>query len=674
MGFLSGLVGGRRVERREALGKGSTAWILQELGEPSATGLSISPEAGLAYSAVLGCVRVLAEGLASLPCLLYERYQDNGREAKRRASGHKIYPLLHNAPNPVITAFEFYELGMAQILLWGNFYGEIEWDQRGEVMALWPLPAWRMKAGWSRQGKVYELWLDGQPPETFPDYQILHVPGFGYDGVKGKSMISLAREAVGLGLSTQRYGSAFFNSGARPGGVLEHPGQLGDEAHKRLKESWEDRHQGLSGAQRLAILEEGMKYTALSIPPDDAQFLETRKFQRSEIAGIFRVPPHMIGDLERATFSNIEQQSIDFYRNTLQPWLKRWEQRLMRSLLVGNERERYFVEFLADALLRADTQARYQAYAVGRQWGWLSVNDIRQRENLNPVDGGEDYLTPLNMIEAGGPLDAERSGDALPGHGRQGAGEQRSAGKRRQRLDRVWRPVIADAAGRFVRREANDVGNAALRFSKAGAEGEFLLWADEFYRDHQGYTAGQMRPVLFSYGELVAAGVEDELSGGTRGNGEGRADLPAEVEPFAQRYIEAMAQRHATWSQNRIRELLEGAREDGADWYEALKAEFDDWRETRPARVARQESVRFNNALAVGLYVVANVALRWRAFGESCPYCRALNGRVVGNKGFFLGEGEEFQPEGAERPLKVGTMIRHAPAHDGCDCMVLASL
>ncbi|MBK8211614.1 MAG: phage portal protein [Rhodospirillales bacterium] len=358
----------------------------------------MSTEGSLGYAAVLAATRVLSEGVAQLPLILYER-EAKGR---RRATDHRLYPLLHAAPNPAMTSFELRELMMIHLPLWGNAVCEIVRDSAGRPAQLWPLmPQW-MTINAAVDGT---RWYTYRPPGfaevPLRSEQVLHVPGMGSDGIAGRSLIRLARESVGLGMAAERYGATVFGNGTVPGGVLEHPGELGEEAYERLRKSWSERHEGLANAQRLAILEEGMKYNRIGIPPEDAQFLETRKFQRTEIAAIFRVPPHMIGDLERATFSNIEQQSLDFVIYTLSPWLVRIEQRISLQLLSQAERARFYVEHLVDGLLRGDIASRYQAYSTGRQWGWLSANDVRQLENMNPVADGDAYLVPLNMIEMG---------------------------------------------------------------------------------------------------------------------------------------------------------------------------------------------------------------------------------------------------------------------------------
>lgn len=679
MGFMTQLL--QPTERRQA-SLFSPAWQDVVIGMPSSSGVTVTPESSLRYTAVLACVRVLAEGVASLPCLLYERFEQGGRDGKRRARDHRIYGLLHDAPNSVQTAFEFYELGMAHLALWGNFYAEIEWSPRGQVVALWPLAAWRVTPAQSREGKSYRLELDGAPARTLSDYQVLHVPGFGYDGVSGRSMIGLAREAIGLGLAAERYGGSVFGNGVVPGGVLEHPGVLSDEAYKRLASSWESRHQGLNNAQRLAILEEGMKYNKIGVPPEDAQFLETRKFQRSEIAGIFRVPLHMIGDLERATFSNIEHQSTEFLTNSLAPWLRRWEQRINRSLLIGRERERYFAEFLVDALLRGDTATRYAAYATGRQWGWLSVNDIRQRENMNPVDGGDGYLVPLNMVEAGAELDgSDGSGGSRAVDVRAQtlellSAEERAARDRRtvdgrRRLARTYRPTLRHMAQRIVNREVNDLRQAARRYLPDNPA-RFRAWLDEFDSKHSLFVGDYMDAPLRAYLALVGEQVEREL------------DQPVTAEMLEQFATDYIAGRRNRWMANLMRDvrgIVDGQRsqpggqeqrEDPPDALTEMESYLDTRQESEADDYAQDESNTGSNAAAVALYVLLGVLIkRWMAFGESCEYCQALDGRTVATATWFVDPNNPLTV--ASGPVWVPSgPVGHAPLHGGCDCMIVA--
>jgi len=378
-------------------------WVLDAVwgtGSTTKAGLKITELNAMQCSAVYASVRVLAETVASLPLFVYKRQATRGKE---RASNHPLYPILHHRANPLMTSFEFRETLMGHLALWGNAYAEIERNNSGIPVALWPLRPDRMRVEGKNQALQYFYTLPQGGEVRISSDNVFHVKGLSANGFVGQSPISFARESIGLSLAAEEFGSRFFSGDATPGGVLEHPGRLSKEAKDYLSKSWQDQHQGLSQAHRLAILEEGMKFQQIGIPGKDAQFLETRKFQVNEIARIFRIPPHMIGDLDRATFSNVEQQAIDFVVHTIRPWLVRWEQAILRDLFFSDELDMFFAEFRVDGLLRGDTQSRFASYAVGRQWGWLSADDVRELENMNPLPSGKGttYLIPMNMIPAG---------------------------------------------------------------------------------------------------------------------------------------------------------------------------------------------------------------------------------------------------------------------------------
>lgn len=366
-------------------------------------GKTVNEMTAMQTTAVYACVRILAESIASLPLHVY-RYEGGG---KVRAPEHGLFYLLHDSPNDDMTSFVFRETLMTHLLLWGNAYAQIIRDGNGRVKELYPLSPNKMtieRDDNKRRWYIYTEGNDSNPnlPATqikFWREEILHITGLGFDGVQGYSPIAMARNAIGFTLACEEFGAAFFKNGARPSGILEHPGLIKDPA--RLRESWQAAYGGSDNAGKVAILEEGMKYQQISIPPEDAQFLETRKFQIAEIARIFRVPPHLIGDLDRATFSNIENQSLEFVRYTLNPWVVRWEQALNKALLLPSEKGNYFMKFNVDGLMRGDYASRMQGYATARQNGWLSTNDIRELEDMNPVsdeDGGNLYLVNGNMI------------------------------------------------------------------------------------------------------------------------------------------------------------------------------------------------------------------------------------------------------------------------------------
>jgi len=409
----------------------------------------------LALPSVFACIRVLGETVAGLPLITYRETRNGGRE---RATNHPLYRVLRRQPNPEMTAFEFEELMTSHCAGWGNAYAQIILDGGGRVRELWPLRPDRMAVE-RKAGVVQYTYRQQNGQEVMlAAWQVHHRRAMVLDGLTGISPLRVAMLAVALGMATEEFGARFFAQGARPGFLLSHPGTLTDKAYERLKATWDA--STLENAHKTRIIEEGMKVEQIGIPPEEAQFLETRRFQAQEVARLFRMPPHKIGLLENATFSNIEHQAIEFVTDTIRPWLIRNEQAMFRDLLSDSEQAAIYFEYLVDGLLRGDTTSRYQSYAVARQWGWLSANDIRRMENMPPIDeGGDVYLQPLNMSPAGmfGDPQAARA------------------------IDPAWiAPLVEHQARKLTRREANDLRRKAVSVVRKD-DGNFGEWAAQFY-------------------------------------------------------------------------------------------------------------------------------------------------------------------------------------------------
>ncbi len=399
MGFLSGLFRSRDAPRNSTSGSAYRFFMGN-----STSGKRVNERSAMQMTAVYSCVRILSEAVAGLPLHLYQYTDKSSRE---KAVDNPLYFLLHDEPNTEMTSFVFRETLMTHLLLWGNAYSQIIRNGKGEVVGLYPLMPDRMTVNRDEKGRLYyEYMVSSDDAKTLKDgtvrlspYDVLHIPGLGFDGLVGYSPIAMAKNAIGLAIAAEEYGSKFYANGATPSGILEYPGTVKEP--DKVRESWNAGFGGSSNAHKIAVLEEGMKYTPISISPNEAQFLETRKFQINEIARIFRVPPHMVGDLEKSSFSNIEQQSLEFVKYTLEPWLVRWEQAMQRSLIPQDDKSRYFIKFNVDGLLRGDYQSRMQGYATARQNGWMSANDIRELENLDRIpaeDGGDLYIINGNMM------------------------------------------------------------------------------------------------------------------------------------------------------------------------------------------------------------------------------------------------------------------------------------
>lgn len=362
------------------------------------SGKAVNERTAMQTSAVYACVRILSESIAGLPLHVY-RYKADG--SKECTADHPLQRLLHDEPNKEMTSFVFREALMAHLLLWGNAYAQIIRDGRGYPVALYPLLPDRMTVDRDANDELVYTYQSDKGQVKLRRESVLHIPGLGFDGLIGYSPIAMAKNAVGLALATEDYGATFFANGANPGGVLEHPGVIKPDQVERLRESWQSQFGGVN-AHKVAVLEDGLKFHQMSIPPEEAQFLETRKFQINEIARIFRVPPHMVGDLEKSSFSNIEQQSLEFVKYTLGPWVIRWEQSLTQALLLPGEKAAFSIRFNLDGLLRGDYQSRMQGYSIGIQNGFYSVNDVRALEDMNlltEAEGGNAHVLNGNMVK-----------------------------------------------------------------------------------------------------------------------------------------------------------------------------------------------------------------------------------------------------------------------------------
>lgn len=555
----------RLFERRSSPENPSTnlanpaAWFIDwAKGGTTRSGATINHTTALNLSAVWAAVRVLTDAVASIPVVTYRRLP----RGKERATDHPIYGLLHDRPNPEMSAFTFKEALQGHLATWGNAYAEIQRDGAGRPIALWPLLPDRTRAERFEGRKVYITKVEGSEIRL-PADRVLHIPGFGFDGLMGYSPISFARESLGLTKAAEEFGSAWFGNGSRPSGILTHPNKVSDLAKKNMQTSWEELHRGLSNAQRVAILEEGVTWQAIGIPPEDAQFLETRKFQTSEVARWFKVPPHMIGDLERATFSNIEQQSIEFVTHTARPWVVRWEQVLNWDLFSERDRTQYFSEFLLDALLRGDSESRGKFFQSLFQIGALSPNDVLEKENMNPVEGGDRRFVPMNMV----PLDSVDQIVAAQTAPKIAPAAQVDPEAERARIRTGFERVIKAVAEQMVSREVKAVGNALDRAATRGMP-EFYAWLDEFYGGQPAFLERAYLPALLGLAEAV--GGEPEAQ--TRGR------------------VRALAESEAETAEGEIRAILR--REPMEGQIDAIRALLARWETDRPTELASREVAR----------------------------------------------------------------------------------
>lgn len=485
---------------------------------PSSSGVNVSESSAMETSSVLACLRVLSFTMAMLPLPLYERQANGG---KKRAVDHPLYFLLHDEPNNYQTAFEFRQMMMHQLLLYGNFYALIKRNKAsGVVEELLPFasPA-NMEVQLFDNEPRYKYTFESGQALVLTQDDVLHIKGMSTNGLLGLKMLDKGRESIGLAIALQQFAAKFFAKGANISGVLEHPGKLSKEAQERLKASWDKAYSGVSNAHKTAILEEGMKYARMGATPEEAQALESRKFQTIEVARIFGVPPHMIGDLERATFSNIEHQGIEFVTYCLLPWATLIQQRISKQLLNLGERRRYFAEFVFEALMRGDYKSRQEGLHIMRQDGIISQDEWRALENMNPVDTEESqaYLVNGNMITTklaleGGAASLKQSEPSKdpPDEGE----DERKA---------LFEPLIRDAFNRIKRREQADI-TRKIKEKNREASG-INRWFLDFLNDHAEFMRRTLTPIAESMAiqgqemgmESLISGHIDQLRGAIQG-------------------------------------------------------------------------------------------------------------------------------------------------------------
>jgi len=618
-------------------------------------GVNVTEENALQIASVHNCVSVLAETVASLSLPVYRRLKPRGKE---RAPDHPVYKLLHDRPNPEITSMAWRETQMGWLLLWGNCYSWIERDRKGKPVALWPWPANRVSVfrgdkfnpNSGDRSIYYYLQLDDGTVRKFPAEQVLHIPGFGFDGLKGMSRIGCARNALGLAVAAEEFGSAFYKNGVSFSGVLQHPAELGDKAFARLEQWMNKRHAGLSNAMKLGILEEGMTYNQTGMPLKDAQFLELRKYQDEDIARFFNMPPHMIKQLGRATWANIEQQALEFVIYTLRPYLVRWEQHMKMRLFDGDDN--HFAEFLVDSLLRGDRMTRAQALQIELMNGAISPNEWREIENRNPRKGGDTFYTPANLIPEGAPAATFSSKEKRSEVRAKGAAARV---RLRGTYGRLIKQVAEGIVTREVRRIKDNIGKLGTRGKK-----EFQKWLNEFYEGNQrDYIVSNYSPVAASYSEEVTRLASKEVTVDD--------DIKKEVDKFTKEYVGTYAKRHISSSLGQLNKILDS--DDIEDKSEAIIARMDEWDETRADKIARDERVRLGDAVASVVFFSAGAALMWYATGsDPCPFCQDLDGKVVGRNEPFVSD-EDITTSGGTMHV-YGAKI-HPPLHDGCECTIV---
>lgn len=658
-------------------------WLnANEYGITSFAGIRINENNSIKYSAVLACVRIISETIASLPLFVYKRL----KEGKEKAPDHALYNILHSQPNPEMSSFIYREMMAIHLLLWGNSYSQIIETPGGDIKELFPLLPWNMTVMRENNSLklIYKYKLPDNSEIIIPNRNILHIIGMSFDGLVGKSLIALAREAIGLGMAMEEFGAKFYGQGTQFGGFIEHPKSLGEKAYENLKASMKEKYQGIQNAHKIMILEEGMKFSKNIIPPNDAQFIESRQFQLEEIARIFNVPPHLIKDLSRSTYDNIEQQGIEYVVYTIRPWLVRIEQTMFTRLFSDAEKKLYFIEFLVDGLYRGDIQSRYNAYNIGRQGGWLSADDIRELENMNPLPNGQGkiYWMPLNMTDAKELTEPQPTmipPKSLPLGQPEEQPEEKPEEKPTQksrnieirgarlksRLASSYKGLFEETTLRILKFErSNILKKAEIIFGKRNINIlNFMEYLDKFYKDEYNEISKRSRPVINTYGMVISDAVSDEI---------GTVIKKENLDRFMDSYSEAFNANYINSSKKRLNEIAQQAITDENDPLTAIENKFNEWEESRPGVVATRETIKIAGAVSYFTYKDAGIQeMVWINTGSpSCPYCQELDGQVMGIELPFKNESDSMQA-GEGEPLTFSSNIFHPPLHGGCQCMLV---
>lgn len=623
-------------------------------------------------SAVFNAITIISGHISSLPLIVYRRKKDGGKE---RATDHPLYDALQFSPNEDIPSSMWKQMVAHHIEGWGNHYSYIYRDNYRDI-AFYPLLPDKTKREKLPNGRWVYYTEIGKNYYVLPSDVILHIPGLSYNGIDGLSTVSYARHSLGLASAAEKFGGSLFKNGTRVSGVLEHPKSLKDKATmERLRESWNQAYGGVDNANKVPILEEGMKFQQTSINPDDAQFLETRKFQIEEVARWFNIPPHKIKQLDRATFSNIEHQDLEYIKDSLLYRLVRIESQINKKLFTKDERKEYFAEFLVDGLLRGDTKTRYDAYAMGRQWGWMSANDVRRLENMDPIGAqGDAYMVPMNMIDAKdlsthpeeekapSEEDLRKITNRLYIKGKEYRESKRSAASRRRYTDR-YKKKIQEVTQKIIDVErAKLLEGMAENFESRGVA-DFKQWVNDFYRDFNISASDIMKPVLTAYADALLPILQEEIGS--------EEDLDDRYQEYTKNYIDTFGVRYAASSRTQLEKIIR--EEPPADVQNKIEETIEKWKNERAEDLARDESIRAESAFAkMAFSAMAITKIMSVAYGDNCPYCTALDGKIIKITQNFIEAGEEFQPEGAERPLVPTSSRGHPPYHVACNCGIVA--
>ncbi len=652
-----------RMERRSNL-------PLQELdrimdfsvfGVPTTSGVAVNAHAVRGLPAFFCAERILSETLASVPLNIIQRR--NGQ--KNVASRHPLQPVLHSKPNPWQTSFEFRRMMQGHVVVRGNGYAEIIFDDNtGYPQYLIPRHPDKMIVVRLSDLKLgYGHYEPDGTIRPIPASNMFHVRNLSSDGIKGDSTITLFRNTFGAAIGREEHGARLFKNGVQVPFAIKHPQGLSDRAYKRLRESLEEVHGGVANSHKPMFLEEGMDVAKLGLTSQDSQFIESRTFDIYDMSRITNVPPHMLKAIEEQPRASVEQMAIEFKTYTMVPHYVNWEQRIDVDLLSSDDAGEYFSKFNLGGLERGDMKSRYESYAIGRQWGWLSANKILDLEDMNPIDeGGDEYLVPLNMVPAGEHDIAPTSKDSEPKAKASRALIELRMGRAltlRRRIQRAYQKVFKDAAGRLIRKETAALRKGIEKHLDGRSASGLSAYLDDFYQTHQAAIARSILPGLHSYAESIQGAAANEINDDT--------DMDVQMDHFVRQYSSAFAVRESGSRKAQLQKIIRDS--SGADLEAQLSQRLDEWDERTPDKSSLRETIQAGAAIARLTWKLSGTVegVKWIASDETCGLCTQLNGVTVGIDQNFLEDGDELR---AQEPFKIRGSIAHPQLHEGCACMV----
>ena len=670
MGFITDTLREKRNTIQDAWYKGEDI----NAESPTASGAYVSEQSAMRISSVYACIKIISWTKASLPLLTYRRMKPRGKE---RAYEHNNYSLLHDMPNSEQTSFEWRSLMSAYQNLWGLGLSEIEWDRRtGMPAAFWPIPPWKVEIKRTQnKSRVFKINLPDGRYQILNPWQVLEFRALSTHPDYIMSPIAVHRETVGLSAAMKEFGSRTFGQGTNPAGVVSTDQQLKQETVDQLKGYLSENYSGLSKSHRLMLLHGGLKFDRIGLPPQDAQYLESQKFGIAEIARIYNVPLHLLQEHEKSTTwgTGLEELNQGFVTFTLRPYLVQWEQEIKRKAFIRNQDKDYFAEFLVDGLLRGNQKDRTEAYQKRFNMGSLSPNDIKELENENPYEGGDEYYVPMNMLPVSVVLTEAEQGEVEETEPADRMSKIKEISSRRlavnrSRIAESYKRVIKDAAARVVRREEADIMRKAKKVfnERSAADAQFFVeWLEEFYESHAEYVERQMSPPFMSLAEAIDSTASEEI-----GYTEDHRDR---LQEFVKKYLSAFTTRHIISSRGQIRQVLNQAIEEDEVAVEALQKRFDEWGEKRPDKIANRENVQLSGAVAMTVFAWGGVTKkRWVAIGDdTCPLCEEMDGKVVGVDKPFLEANDKLEAEDV-KPIELYRPTLHPQLHQGCLCQIVA--